>query len=136
VLFFWVFLTHVSFEYETINKLSPLNVVFHVIRGPMPQNAGTPSLSQLQFFYLSIISIAVLENVSPTQGYSKEPPFSSTFKLRKRSNEQQKVFFYSFFSNFFCSLLLRGHFYIKTYETFFSTIKLLKSIFFPESSTN
>jgi hypothetical protein len=26
-------------------------------------------------FNLSIISITVLENVSPTQGYIKEPPF-------------------------------------------------------------
>jgi hypothetical protein len=29
----------------------------------------------LQIFNLYIISIAVLENVSPTQGYRKEPPF-------------------------------------------------------------
>jgi hypothetical protein len=41
-----------------------LNTVFQVLRGTMPQDAGAPSLS-----------IAVLENQSPTQGYRKEPPF-------------------------------------------------------------
>jgi hypothetical protein len=29
----------------------------------------------VQIFNLSVISIAVLENVPPTQGYIKEPPF-------------------------------------------------------------
>jgi hypothetical protein len=42
---------------------------------PMPQDAGTPLLSLLQICNLYIISIAVLENMPPTQGYRKEPPF-------------------------------------------------------------
>jgi hypothetical protein len=41
----------------------------------VPQDAGAPLLLLLQIFNLSIISIAVLENVSPMQGYRKEPPF-------------------------------------------------------------
>jgi hypothetical protein len=54
----------------------PLNEVFHVLRGPVQQDAGTPLLLLMQIFNLSIISIAVhIENVSPTQGYRKEPPF-------------------------------------------------------------
>jgi hypothetical protein len=52
-----------------------LNVVFHVLCGPMPQDVETRLLLPLQFFNLSLISIAVLENMSPTQGYIKEPPF-------------------------------------------------------------
>jgi hypothetical protein len=54
----------------------PLNAVFHILRGPMAQDEGTPLLLQLQFFNLSIISNAMLENVPLTQGYRKEPPFS------------------------------------------------------------
>jgi hypothetical protein len=42
-----------------------LNAVVHVLRGPVPQDAGTPLLLLLQIFNLSIILIAVLENVSP-----------------------------------------------------------------------
>jgi hypothetical protein len=42
---------------------SPLNAVLHVLRGPVPQDAEAPSLLLLNFFNLSIISIAVLENV-------------------------------------------------------------------------
>jgi hypothetical protein len=42
---------------------------------PMPQDAGTPLLSLLQIFILYIISIAMLKNVPPTQGYRKEPSF-------------------------------------------------------------
>jgi hypothetical protein len=52
-----------------------LNAVFHVLRGPVSQDAGTPLLSLLHMFNLSEISIAVLEIVSPMQGYRKEPPF-------------------------------------------------------------
>jgi hypothetical protein len=53
----------------------PLNAVFHVHRGPVPQDAVTPLLFILQIFYLSIISIAVLEKVFLTQGYRKEQSF-------------------------------------------------------------
>jgi hypothetical protein len=49
--------------------------VFHVLCGPRPQDAGTHLLLLLQILNLSTISITVLENVSPTQGYRKEPPF-------------------------------------------------------------
>jgi hypothetical protein len=52
-----------------------LIAVFHVLCEPVPQDAGTPLLSLLHIFNLSIISIAVLDNVYPTQGYRKEPPF-------------------------------------------------------------
>jgi hypothetical protein len=66
----------------------PLNVVSRVLghgqateveanpclHGTVPQDAGTPFLWLLQILNLSIISIAVLENVSPTQGNIKEPP--------------------------------------------------------------
>jgi hypothetical protein len=58
-------------SFKTINKL---NLSFE--SGiPVPQDAGTPSLALLQIFNRYIISIAVLENVPPTQGYRKEPPF-------------------------------------------------------------
>jgi hypothetical protein len=57
---------------EPLTSLScPLNAVFHALRGTVPRDAGTPLLLLLQIFNLSIISIAVLENVSPTQGYRK-----------------------------------------------------------------
>jgi hypothetical protein len=51
---------------------------------PMPQDAGTPLLSLLQNFNLYIILIAVLENVPPTQGYRKEPPFNNRRSGRDR----------------------------------------------------
>jgi hypothetical protein len=59
--------------FETINKLK----LFFECDIPMPQDAGTPLLLLLllQMFSPYIISIAVLENVPPTQGYRKEPPF-------------------------------------------------------------
>jgi hypothetical protein len=60
-------------SFETINKLK----LFFECGVPMPQDAGTPSLSLLHIFNLYIISIAVLENVPPTQGYRKESPFMS-----------------------------------------------------------
>jgi hypothetical protein len=67
---------------EPLTSLScPLNVVFHVIRGPVPQDAGTPLLSLLQMFNLFIDSIAVLENVSPSQGYRKETPFAHSTSI-------------------------------------------------------
>jgi hypothetical protein len=37
---------------------------FHILRGPVPHDAGTPLLLLLQNFNLSIISNEVLENVS------------------------------------------------------------------------
>jgi hypothetical protein len=72
-----LFLTHIYLtNTEPLTSLScPLNGIFHVLGGPVPQDAGTPLLSLLQIFNLSIISIAVLENVSSIQGYRKEPPF-------------------------------------------------------------
>jgi hypothetical protein len=48
-------------SFGTINKL----MLFFECGIPMPQDAGTPSLSQLQIFDLYIIPIAVLENVYP-----------------------------------------------------------------------
>jgi hypothetical protein len=60
--FLLIFLTHVL-----ASLVCPLNAVFHVLRGPVPQDAGTPLLSLLQIFNLSIISIVVLENVSRMQ---------------------------------------------------------------------
>jgi hypothetical protein len=65
------FLSHVPFEYLSCL----LNALYHVQCGPVPQDAGAPLLLLLQIFSLSIISIAVLENVNPTQGYRKEPSF-------------------------------------------------------------
>jgi hypothetical protein len=53
----------------------PLNAVFIVVRGPVHKDARSPLLLLQQMFNLSIISIAVLKNVHPTQGYIKEPPF-------------------------------------------------------------
>jgi hypothetical protein len=52
-----------------------LNDVGHVLRVLAPQDVGTPLLLLLRMFNLSIISIAVLKNVSLTQGYRKETPF-------------------------------------------------------------
>jgi hypothetical protein len=46
----------------------PLNAVFHVLRGPVSQNAGTALLLLLQIFNLSLIPIEV-------QVYRKEPLF-------------------------------------------------------------
>jgi hypothetical protein len=46
----------------------------------VPQDAGTPFLSLLQNFNLSIILIAVLKNMFPTQGYADfldSKPFQS-----------------------------------------------------------
>jgi hypothetical protein len=53
----------------------PLHAVFHMQRGPVPKDAETHLLLQLQIFNLSVISIAVLKNVSLRQGYRNEPPF-------------------------------------------------------------
>jgi hypothetical protein len=61
----------IFFNAKTINKLE----LFFECGIPMPQDAGTPLLLLLQIFNLYIISIAVLENVPPAQGYRKEPPF-------------------------------------------------------------
>jgi hypothetical protein len=47
-----------------ITLTGPLNAVFQVQCGLMPQDAGRPLLLLLQIFNLSIISFAVLENVS------------------------------------------------------------------------
>jgi hypothetical protein len=61
---------------DPLTSLScPLNAVFRILRGPVPQDAGTPLLLLLHFFNLSTISIAVLENVSLRRGYRKETPF-------------------------------------------------------------
>jgi hypothetical protein len=49
------------------NSLSLSNVEFHVLRGPRPQDAG---------LNLFIISIAVLENVSPDAELQKKPIFA------------------------------------------------------------
>jgi hypothetical protein len=53
----------------------PLNAVFHVLRGLVPQDAETSLVVLLEIFNPCIISVAVLENVSPTQGYRKDLPF-------------------------------------------------------------
>jgi hypothetical protein len=44
-----------------------LNAVLHVLRGPVPQDVGTPLLLQQQILNLSTISIAVLESISLTR---------------------------------------------------------------------
>jgi hypothetical protein len=49
---------HLSNKTPATSLGCPLNAVFHILRRPMPQVARTPRLSQLQFFNLSIISIA------------------------------------------------------------------------------
>jgi hypothetical protein len=59
-------------SFKTINKLK----LIYECGIPMPQDAGTPSLLLPKIVNLYIISIAVLENVPPTQGYRKEPPFT------------------------------------------------------------
>jgi hypothetical protein len=65
------FYRHVSFEYLGC----PLNAAMYILCGPVPQNAGTPSLLFLQIFNLPIISNEVLVNVSSTKDYIKEPLF-------------------------------------------------------------
>jgi hypothetical protein len=61
---------------EPLTSLNcPLNAVFHILRGPVPQDSGTRLLLILQIFNLSIISIAVLKSVPPMQGYRKETLF-------------------------------------------------------------
>jgi hypothetical protein len=71
IIFFLLRMYPSILSFETINKLK----LFFECGIPMPQEAGTPLLSILQIFNLCIISIAVLENVPPTQGYRKEPSF-------------------------------------------------------------
>jgi hypothetical protein len=44
-----------------------LNAVFHILRGLVPQDEGTLLLVQLKLVNLSVIRIAMPENVSPTQ---------------------------------------------------------------------
>jgi hypothetical protein len=62
---------------EPLTSVScPFNAVFHILCGPVPTDAGKLLLLLMQIFNPSIISIAVLENVSPTKGYRKEPLFS------------------------------------------------------------
>jgi hypothetical protein len=64
------------FNTEPLTSLSwYLNAVFHVLGRPMPQDAGTHSLSLLQIFNLFIIFIAVLENVPPDAGLQKRAIF-------------------------------------------------------------
>jgi hypothetical protein len=58
-----------------VSKIARVDGPLHVLRGPVPEDAGTALLLILQIFNLSIISIAVLEDVSSTQGFRKEPPF-------------------------------------------------------------
>jgi hypothetical protein len=57
--FFNAFIFWYVLSFEAINKLN----MFFGCDIPMPQDAGTPSLSLLHIFNLYIISIAVLENV-------------------------------------------------------------------------
>jgi hypothetical protein len=83
------FLTHVSFEYCTINKLK----LFFECGIPSPtrnraSRCGTPLLSLWQFFNLSTISIALLENVSPMQGYRREPQPSKLIVSRTGDQTQ------------------------------------------------
>jgi hypothetical protein len=64
---FFIFLMYVLIlSFETINKLK-LSFECNI---PGPQDAGKPSLFNIYLFL-----IAVLENVPPTQGNRKEPPF-------------------------------------------------------------
>jgi hypothetical protein len=61
-----------SFYSEPLTSLGcPLNAVFPVTRVPRLQDARSPLLSPLQKINLSIISIAMLEIVSPTEVYRK-----------------------------------------------------------------
>jgi hypothetical protein len=69
-------------SFKTINKLKP----FFKCSIPMPQDAGTPSLSLLQIFNLYIISIAVLENVPPRRRVSEK---SHLFHTNLRSGWDQ-----------------------------------------------
>jgi hypothetical protein len=60
--------------FGTINKLK----LFFECCIPMPQDAGTPLLSQLQIFKLYQISIAVLENVPHAEaGLQKKTTLST-----------------------------------------------------------
>jgi hypothetical protein len=55
----------------------PLNAVFHVLRSPVPQDAGTPLLLLLQIYNLSIILITVIKNVVPDAGFQKRVTLST-----------------------------------------------------------
>jgi hypothetical protein len=44
---------------------------FQIIRGPVPQDAGTPLLSLMQMFNISMILIAVFEKVPPDVRFQK-----------------------------------------------------------------
>jgi hypothetical protein len=61
-----------------------LNVVFHVLRGLVPQDAGTPLLLLLQFFNLPIISIAVLRACPQRRVTEKRHLFHTNRILRGR----------------------------------------------------
>jgi hypothetical protein len=72
IIFFW---RSFLLNYNTLTSIScPLNGLFPVQCVPVPQDAEKPFFLQLQFFYLSIISIAMLEKVPTTQGYRKDTP--------------------------------------------------------------
>jgi hypothetical protein len=61
---------------EPLTRLScSLNAVFQVLHGTVPQDSGIPLLLLLQNFNLFKISVALLENVSPTPVYRKEHIF-------------------------------------------------------------
>jgi hypothetical protein len=61
-------------SFETLNKVKLL----FECGNPMPQDAGTPLLAQLQFFLPRfIILIAVLENMPPDAGLQKRAIFST-----------------------------------------------------------
>jgi hypothetical protein len=68
------FLTQVSFT-ESFRSLGCLlNVVFHVLRAPRPQDTGTPLLSLLQFLKFFIILIAVPGSHYCKLGSGHSPP--------------------------------------------------------------
>jgi hypothetical protein len=77
------------FNTEPLTSLGkcPLNAVLHVLCGPVPQHAGTPSLSLLHILNLSIISIAVLENT----GLQERATFSSLIVRPAGTGDQSKA---------------------------------------------
>jgi hypothetical protein len=76
-----------SFIFEPLTSLScPLNGVFHVLHGPVLQDAGKPLLLLLQIFNLSIISIAVVDGWAAGSLALVTSALAAKFKTRTRAS--------------------------------------------------
>jgi hypothetical protein len=71
------FLTHVSFEWPLTRLSCHLNAEFHVLRGPMPKDAGTPLLLLQQIFNPFYNLNCSAWECAPDAGLQKRDTFST-----------------------------------------------------------